>query len=287
MLLALCMSLVVIGGGATVITEFSASGLHYGGRCPMERSSGRCTPDICPSPVCHRESEFSPCVCGVVGEAEMARALFLKSLPACQPYEWYAWQMQTLEELMFEYENFACLVGPLACASAAVGGVLLLVQLACCPMLLLGRWGMSKVLLILFASDEELDRVMLSSSAVAQARGGKAGGEDQAEPVKAGFEDCVVSAESTNSGSPEGSNNVIADAGDADDIDDDGTHASAGACRLGGDADAGGWPPKADAQLDAGVPRTAPERPQVPRPGPPPGQGHRRSKASRYTTSRV
>lgn len=42
--------------------------------------------------------------------------------------------------------------GPLICATAAVGGALLLVQLACCPMLLLGRLGVRQAPLALVVS---------------------------------------------------------------------------------------------------------------------------------------
>lgn len=92
----------------------------------------------------------------------MARALFLNDLPACQPYEWYTWQMDKLEKLVLKYESFACVQGPLACAAVAVGVFLLLTQLVCCPLLLLGRWGMRRALLVLFATDEELEMALLN-----------------------------------------------------------------------------------------------------------------------------
>jgi len=160
--LVLVLALAVVGVGATVLAKFSTTGLEYVSRCPLPRAEGRCSAELCPAPPCRRENEFSPCVCGLVGEAELARALFLDAFPACQPYEWYASQMSVLEEIVLEYESFSCIVGPLTCASTAVGGVLLLVQLACCPLLFLGSCGLDRVLLVLFASDEELDRLVAS-----------------------------------------------------------------------------------------------------------------------------
>lgn len=169
MLLVLPFALATVGTGAMALAQLSVAGVHYAARCPMERSIGRCSSEVCPSPVCRRETEFSPCVCGRVEEEEMARALFLNHLPACQPYEWYAWQMQRLEELVLSYENFACLAGPLMCAAVAVGAALLLAQLASCPLLLLGRFGVRRALLVLLASDEELDRAMLPDASAAAA----------------------------------------------------------------------------------------------------------------------
>mmetsp|Transcript_57235 Transcript_57235/g.177880 ORF Transcript_57235/g.177880 Transcript_57235/m.177880 type:complete len:133 (-) Transcript_57235:7-405(-) len=90
----------------------------------------------------------------------MARALFLSTFPACQPYEWYASQMSLLEELVLSYESFSCVIGPLTCTSTVVGGLLLLLQLACCPLLFLGSCGLDRAVLVMFASDEELDRLV-------------------------------------------------------------------------------------------------------------------------------
>merc|ERR1740121_1447122 len=70
--------------------------------------------------------------------------------------------MDKLEQLVLKYESFACIQGPLACAAVAVGVLLLLAQLACCPLLLLGRWGVRRALLVLFATDEELERALLN-----------------------------------------------------------------------------------------------------------------------------
>lgn len=139
---AVCL-LGVVGVGAIVLVESATAALHYADRCPMRRvtPSSRCTAELCPSPPCRRESDFSPCLCGPLGEAELARALFLQGTPACQPYEWYTWQMKLLEELMLQYEEFACILGPLTCVATAVGGALLLIQLACCPLVLIGQWG--------------------------------------------------------------------------------------------------------------------------------------------------
>lgn len=156
----LLVALAVVGMGATVLTMFSTTGFQYVTRCPMPRADGRCAADICPSPPCRRESELSPCVCGRVGEAEMARALFLKGFAACQPYEWYTEQMAALEDLVLRYEGFACIVAPLTCVSIAVGGMLVLAQLLCCPLLFLGSCGLDSTLLVLFASDEELDQLV-------------------------------------------------------------------------------------------------------------------------------
>lgn len=153
-------ALAVIGTGATALVKISAMALHYAARCPMGRMSGHCSADDCPAPPCRRETEYSPCICGRVDEAEMARALFLGDTLACQPYEWYAWQMATLRELLLRYEIFACSVGPLAGAAAVVGGLLLLLQLVCFPVLLLGRCGFNTALLVLFASNDELDSLV-------------------------------------------------------------------------------------------------------------------------------
>jgi len=169
MLVVLVAALATVGAGSMAIVEFSAAGLHYAARCPLERATSRCNADMCPSPVCRRESDFSPCVCGRLEEEEMARALFLNHLPACQPHEWYSWQMRKLEDLILRYENFACIVGPLMCAATGIGAALLVVQLACCPLLLLGRWGVQKTLLFLLATDEELDLAMEDAAAAAKA----------------------------------------------------------------------------------------------------------------------
>ena len=143
------VSLAVLGSGAAVLAESATSGLHYAARCPMQRENSRCTAELCPTPPCRRESDFSPCVCGLLGEAELARALFLHNTPACQPYEWYAWQMGLLEDIVLQYESFACLAGPLTCTATAVGAALLLVQLACCPLVLIGQWGGNEAVLVL------------------------------------------------------------------------------------------------------------------------------------------
>ncbi|CAE8721509.1 unnamed protein product, partial [Polarella glacialis] len=166
----LVMSLAVLGAGAAALAEFSSAGLHYASRCPMQRAASRCTADICPSPPCRRESEFSPCVCGLLGEAELARALWLKGFPACQPYEWYSSQMGALEELVLRYETFACVAGPLTCTATAVGGALLLVQLACCPLLLVGQWGGYEAILVLIGSIEDLDAAFLGAPGSASSR---------------------------------------------------------------------------------------------------------------------
>ena len=143
------VSLAVLGAGAAVLAESVTSGMHYAARCPMQRENSRCTAELCPTPPCRRESDFSPCVCGLLREAELARALFLHNAPACQPYEWYAWQMGLLEDIVLRYEAFACLAGPLTCTATAVGGALLLVQLACCPVVLIGQWGGNDAVLLL------------------------------------------------------------------------------------------------------------------------------------------
>lgn len=161
-LLVLLAALATVGCGAMTIAELSMAGLHYAARCPIERSGARCGAQLCPEPMCRRESEFSPCMCGRLAEEEMARGLFLNDLPACQPYEWYSWQMDKLEQLVLRYESFACIQGPLACAATAVGALLLLAQLACCPLLLLGRLGVRRALLVLLATDEELERALLN-----------------------------------------------------------------------------------------------------------------------------
>jgi len=171
-----------VGMGVMILAQLSTAGLEYASRCPMERAAGRCTADTCPSPPCRRENEFSPCVCGRLGEAEMARALFVKSFAACQPYEWYDWQMTALEEIILQYENFACLAGPLTCLSAAIGAVLLLVQLACCPLLFLGHCGLDHALLVLFATDEELDRLIIGKAPASIAAPNRARLEPEAGP---------------------------------------------------------------------------------------------------------
>eukprot|EP00927_Polykrikos_kofoidii_P029725 TRINITY_DN25652_c0_g1_i1.p1 TRINITY_DN25652_c0_g1~~TRINITY_DN25652_c0_g1_i1.p1 ORF type:complete len:742 (+),score=109.32 TRINITY_DN25652_c0_g1_i1:153-2378(+) len=152
-------ALGVVGAGVAVLIELVPISGYYAARCPMKRASAHCSADICPSPACRRESNVSPCMCGRLDEAEMARALFLTGLPACHPYEWYPRQMQGLEELMLRYETFACVVGPLACVGTALGVCLLLVQLSCCPLLLFGRWGGFNALFLFLATDEEIDRV--------------------------------------------------------------------------------------------------------------------------------
>lgn len=176
--IALVLALAAVGMGAAVLAKFSSTGLEYVSRCPMPRSQGRCSADMCPAPPCRRENDFSPCVCGLVGEAEMARALFLSNFPACQPYEWYAAQMNTLEELVLGYESFACVIGPLTCVSMVVGGFVLLLQLVCCPLLFLGSCGLDRTLLVLFASDEELDRLV-----EAEAPDPSAGGSQPVKPA--------------------------------------------------------------------------------------------------------
>lgn len=153
-------ALVVVAGGTYVLSRSVSSGLHYASRCPMPRATGRCKVDSCP-PACRRESEFSPCVCGHLEEAEMARSLFLHSFPACQPYEWYALQMRRLEDLMLQYENFACAAGPLMCIAVVVGAALLLAQLSAIPLILLGMCGAHHAILILLASEEDLDRAII------------------------------------------------------------------------------------------------------------------------------
>lgn len=159
--LALLASLAMIGAGAALMVDVSISGVHFAGRCPMERANDRCSPELCPIPVCKRENEFSPCVCGHLGEAELARVLFLRRLPACQPYEWYSRQMVWFEELVLEYESFACLLGVLNWAAAGVGMILLLLQFLFCPLLLLGSWGGARLaLLVLLGSDDELDEAL-------------------------------------------------------------------------------------------------------------------------------
>jgi len=155
LLLALIGALALAGAGVVVVMEAAIAGLHYGSRCPIERASARCADELCPSPPCRRETVYSPCECGRLAEAEMARALFLNDFPACHPYEWYPRQMGALEGLMARYESVACALGPLACAAGAAGAALLLAQLACCPLLLLGRWGVGQALIVLFASEEE------------------------------------------------------------------------------------------------------------------------------------
>ena len=148
----------VVGVGAIVLVESTSAALHYADRCPMRRESSRCTADLCPTPPCRRESDFSPCLCGRLDEAELARALFLQGTPACQPYEWYTWQMKLLEELILQYEQFACVVGPLTCVASVVGGALLFIQLVCCPFVLIGQWGGHAALCVLLGHlDLEVD----------------------------------------------------------------------------------------------------------------------------------
>ncbi|CAJ1347726.1 unnamed protein product [Effrenium voratum] len=160
--------LAVLGIGAVVLVESATAAFHYAARCPMRRESSRCTADLCPSPPCRRESDFSPCLCGLLGEAELARALFLHGSSACQPYEWYTWQMRLLEELVLQYETFACVAGPLTCTATAIGGALLLIQLACCPLLLVGQWGGHDAIRVLLGhldlDDASLARIQEISS---------------------------------------------------------------------------------------------------------------------------
>jgi len=151
------------------LAQILAAGLHYSARCPMARVPGRCSAHHCPVPPCRRETEYSPCVCGRLDEAEMARALFLSDTPACQPYEWYAWQMVIFQELLLHYEIFACCVGPLACAAVAVGGVLLLLQIVCCPLLFIGHCGFNTALVVLFVSDDDFDSLILGEMPVPEA----------------------------------------------------------------------------------------------------------------------
>merc|ERR1712072_505798 len=86
----------------------------------------------------------------------MARALFLNDIAAYHPYEWYPWQMEILETILLRYETFACIFGPLECVALAAGGVLLLVQLACCPVLFFACWGAREALIMFFGADEQL-----------------------------------------------------------------------------------------------------------------------------------
>ena len=144
----------VVGVGQLFLVESATAALHYADRCPMRRENSRCTANLCPSPPCRRESDFSPCLCGPLGEAELARALFLQGTPACQPYEWYTWQMKVLEELILQYEQFACVAGPLTCAATAVGGALLFIQLMCCPLVLIGQWGGQAAICVLLGHFE-------------------------------------------------------------------------------------------------------------------------------------
>lgn len=113
----------------------------------------------------------------------MARALFLQGVPACQPYEWYPSQMESLEQLVLEYETFACTVGPIACGATGVGILLLVVQLLCCPMLLVGRWGGQDVLFLLLATDDELDSALAGARALSATDGIKSTGASRQPPV--------------------------------------------------------------------------------------------------------
>jgi hypothetical protein len=72
--------------------------------------------------------------------------------------------MQQLEDILLRYESFTCIVGPLACAAVIAGACLLLLQVACCPLLLLGRWGGREAVFLLLATDDELDRVLDKAS---------------------------------------------------------------------------------------------------------------------------
>jgi hypothetical protein len=153
--LSLVVTIAVAGLGATALSEISVAGHHYSMRCPLERSVGRCEAHVCPMPPCFRKSEFSPCACGRLEEAEMARALFLNGIAACHPYEWYPWQMGILEKILLRYETFACIFGPLECIALAAGGALLLVQLACCPVLFFSAWGAHEALIVFFFKEAE------------------------------------------------------------------------------------------------------------------------------------
>eukprot|EP00747_Dinoflagellata_sp_TGD_P218188 gnl/TRDRNA2_/TRDRNA2_90478_c0_seq1.p1 gnl/TRDRNA2_/TRDRNA2_90478_c0~~gnl/TRDRNA2_/TRDRNA2_90478_c0_seq1.p1 ORF type:complete len:621 (-),score=104.85 gnl/TRDRNA2_/TRDRNA2_90478_c0_seq1:45-1907(-) len=175
LLVALCLSLMVVGFGTTALLDILMAGLRHGARCPMPRADSRCSRELCPMPPCRRMSEFAPCECGTISEAEMARALWLNNQPACQPFEWYTWQMQGLDDLLTKYETFACAEGPLCFASLAAGGVLLLVQLSCCPVLLLGRWGVHQALVVLFASEKDREVTIEVPAAASAARPGADG----------------------------------------------------------------------------------------------------------------
>lgn len=179
--IVLIIALATVGLGSAALIDISIAGVHYALRCPMERSAGRCEPQSCPSPPCARKSEFSPCSCGVLEEAEMARALFLHGLAACHPYEWYPSQMDILEELLMRYETFACVFGPLECVALAAGGALLLVQLACCPLLFFASWGAKEALIMFFGADEQQHEA--SSEADAQTPSGNSTLIDDASPV--------------------------------------------------------------------------------------------------------
>lgn len=85
----------------------------------------------------------------------MARALFLNGLPACHPYEWYPWQMDVLEQILLKYEKFACIFGPLECVALGSGALLLLVQLACCPVLFFASWDAPLALIMFFGAEQE------------------------------------------------------------------------------------------------------------------------------------
>lgn len=143
------LGVALLGVGAVVLVESTTAALHYAARCPMRKENSRCTANLCPSPPCRRESDFSPCLCGLLGEAEFARALFLQGSPACHPYEWYTWQMRSLQEFVLQYESFACVAGPLTCMATGVGGALFFIQLACCPLVLIGQWGGHSAICIL------------------------------------------------------------------------------------------------------------------------------------------
>jgi len=84
----------------------------------------------------------------------MARALFLNGVAACHPYEWYPWQMDVLEGILHKYETFSCVFGPLECVAVAAGGILLMVQLACCPVLFFACWGAHEALIVFFNKEE-------------------------------------------------------------------------------------------------------------------------------------
>lgn len=155
MWVALPLTFAVVVAGAIALTVTFTAGMHYASRCPMERSSALCEEDLCPMPPCRRLNSLSPCQCGTLEEAEMARALFLQGLTSCLPNEWYPRQMAALEELIDDYENFACVFGPLICTALAIGVALIMVQLLCCPLLLCGRWGVHKALIMCFAAEEQ------------------------------------------------------------------------------------------------------------------------------------
>ena len=62
--------------------------------------------------------------------------------------------MKVLEELILQYEQFACVAGPLTCVATAVGGALLFIQLMCCPLVLIGQWGGQAAICVLLGHFE-------------------------------------------------------------------------------------------------------------------------------------